>query len=82
MSSDIVAGYSRTEKQNTEAVQQEAMFVVPAQTQQTYVQRLSPENKGDLLYIPLQAGYRSKKQGLTHIWLHATLLATSSPSAM
>jgi hypothetical protein len=25
--------------------------------------------------MPLQAGYRSKKQFLTHIWLHATLVA-------
>jgi hypothetical protein len=49
-------------------------FIVPAQTQQTPVQRLSPESKGDLPYIPLQAGYRIKKQGLTHTWLHATLL--------
>jgi hypothetical protein len=51
--------------------------MVLAQTQQTPVQRLSPENKGGLPYIPLQAGYRNKKQSLTHIWLHATLLATS-----
>jgi hypothetical protein len=29
---------------------------VPAQTQQTHVQRLSHENKGISLYIPLQAG--------------------------
>jgi hypothetical protein len=49
-------------------------FIVPAQTQQTPVQRLSPENKGALHYIPLQAGYRSKKQGLTHMWLHTTIV--------
>jgi hypothetical protein len=30
-----------------------------------------------LTLYALQASYRSKKQGLTHIWLHATLLATS-----
>jgi hypothetical protein len=39
------------------------------------------ENKGALPYIPFQAGYRSKKQGLIHIWLHAALLATSPPCA-
>jgi hypothetical protein len=51
-------------------------FIVPAQMQQTSVQRLSPENKGISPYIPLQAGYRSKKQGLIHIWLYLILLAT------
>jgi hypothetical protein len=45
------------------------------------VQRLSPENKGGLPYIPLHAGYRSKKQGLTHIWLYTSLLATSPTPA-
>jgi hypothetical protein len=34
---------------------------VPAQNQRLHVQRLSPENKGISLYIPLQVGYRSKK---------------------
>jgi hypothetical protein len=53
------------------------MFIVLAQTQQTRVQRLSPKNKGVSSYIPLQAGYRSKKQSLTHIWLHVTSLAIS-----
>jgi hypothetical protein len=55
---------------------EEIMFIMPVQTQQTHVQRLSPENKGVSPYIPLQAHYRGnkiKKQGLTHIWLHATL---------
>jgi hypothetical protein len=52
-------------------------FVVPAQTQGTQVQRLSPENKEFSPYIPLQAGYRSKKQNSTHIWLHVTSLAIS-----
>jgi hypothetical protein len=50
---------------------------VLAQTQWTCKQRLSPENKGVSPYIPLQAGYRSKKQSLTHIWLHMTLLVIS-----
>jgi hypothetical protein len=53
-------------------------FIVPAQTQQTRVQRLSPENKGVSPYIYLQAGYRSKKQGLIHICLYLILLAISS----
>jgi hypothetical protein len=50
-------------------------FIVPAQTQQTHVQRLSPENKGVSPCIPLQAAYRSKKQSSTHLWLHVTSLA-------
>jgi hypothetical protein len=33
----------------------------------THVQRLSPMNKGVSPYIPLQAGYISKQQGLIHI---------------
>jgi hypothetical protein len=54
-------------------------FIVLAQTQWTRVQRLSPENKGVSPYIPLQAGYRSRKQSSTYIWLHVTPLAISSP---
>jgi hypothetical protein len=52
---------------------------VPTQTQCTHVQRLTPKNKEVSPYISLQAGYRSKRQGLTHIWLHVTLLATTLP---
>jgi hypothetical protein len=52
---------------------------VPAQTQQTHVQKLSPENKEVSPYISLQAGYRSKKQSSTHTWLHVTSLAISFP---
>jgi hypothetical protein len=37
-----------------------------------------PENKGALLYLPLQADYRSEKQTLTHIGLPVISLATSS----
>jgi hypothetical protein len=37
-------------------------FIVQAQTQQTHVQRLSPENKWVSPYIPLQAGDRSNKK--------------------
>jgi hypothetical protein len=54
-------------------------FIVPAQTQQTHVHRLSPENKGVSPYVPLQADYRSKKQSSNHIWLHVTSLAISFP---
>jgi hypothetical protein len=61
----------------SEADSQEATFTVPTQTQRTCVQRLSPENKGVSPYIPLQTGYRSKKQSSTHICLHVTSLAIS-----
>jgi hypothetical protein len=37
-------------------------FIVPAQTQQSHVYRLSPENKGVSPYIPLQTGYRKKSK--------------------
>jgi hypothetical protein len=40
------------------------MFIVPAQTQQIAIQRLSPENKGVSPYTLLQAGYRNKKAKL------------------
>jgi hypothetical protein len=43
---------SQRETQDSKAVQQEAMFFVPAQTQRTLVRRLSPENKGALPFIP------------------------------
>jgi hypothetical protein len=43
-------------------------FIVPAQTQRIHVQSLSSENKGVSPYITLQAGYRSKEQGLIHIF--------------
>jgi hypothetical protein len=60
----------------------EAMFIsVPVVAQQIPIQKLSPENKGALPSIPLQAGYSSKKQGLTPMWLYASLLATS-PSGL
>jgi hypothetical protein len=41
--------------------------------------KLSPKNKGVPPYIPLQAGYRSKKQNSTQIWLHMALLPISFP---
>jgi hypothetical protein len=58
---------------DTEAISGKQCFIVPAQTQQTRVQRLSPQNKGSHL---MQAGYRSKKQGLIHVGLYLILLAT------
>jgi hypothetical protein len=57
----------------------EQRFIVPAQAQQTCVQRLRSENKRISDCIPLQAGYRNKKQSSTHIWLHVTSLAISLP---
>jgi hypothetical protein len=44
-----------------EAISRKQHFIVPALTQQTPVQRLSPKNKGVSPYIPLQAGYRGIK---------------------
>jgi hypothetical protein len=63
---------------DSKAVSRKQRFIVPAQTQQTHVQRLSPKNKGVSPYIPFQAGYRSQKQGLVHIWLYLILLANLS----
>jgi hypothetical protein len=63
---------------DSEAISRKQRFIVPARTQWTHVQRLSPENKGVSPYITLQAGYRNKKQGLIHIWLYLILLATLS----
>jgi hypothetical protein len=70
---------SQTETRDTKAFQEAVFISAPAAAQWIHIQRLSPKNKGVSPYIPLQAGYRSKKQGLTHIWLHTTLLATSLP---
>jgi hypothetical protein len=68
------------QRRGTPRLFQEAVFIsVPAAAQQIHIQRLSPENKGVSSYIPLQAGYRNKQQGLTHIWLHVTLFATLPP---
>jgi hypothetical protein len=46
---------------DSEAISRKQRFIVPAQSQRTPVQRLSPENKGVSPYVPLQAGYRGKK---------------------
>jgi hypothetical protein len=50
-------------------------FIEPAQTKWTHIQRLSAENKEDLLCIPLQADYRS-------IWSHtiSSVLSGHDPS--
>jgi hypothetical protein len=66
------------EIRDTEAISRKEHFIVPAQTQWTHVQRLSPKNKGVSPYIPLQTGYRRKKQALIHIRLYFILLATLS----
>jgi hypothetical protein len=70
---------SRTQTRDTKAFQEAVFISVLAAAQQIHIQRLSPENKGVSPYIPLHADYGSKKQGLTHKWLHVTLLATSLP---
>jgi hypothetical protein len=57
-------------------------FIVSTQTQWTHVQRLSPQNKEASPYVHLQAGYRSKKQSSTHLWLHVTFWIFHFPSAM
>jgi hypothetical protein len=67
---DIQAG-----KWDTKALQEATFINTPAGAQRIPIQRLSPENKGALPYIPWQAGYRSKRRGLTPIWLYAALLA-------
>jgi hypothetical protein len=59
----------QAEKWDTKAFQEAISISMLAAAQQVPIQRLSPKNKGDLPYIHLQAGYRSKKQSLTHIWL-------------
>jgi hypothetical protein len=53
---DIQAG-----KQDTKAFQETIFTSMLTAAQWNPIQRLRPENKGALLYIPLQAGYRSKK---------------------
>jgi hypothetical protein len=70
---------SWTETQDTKAFQEAIFISVPAAAQWIRIQKLSPEHNRVSPYKPLQAGYRRKKQGLAHIWLHAPLLATSPP---
>jgi hypothetical protein len=53
-----------------QAIRRKRCFIVLAQTQRTHVQRLRPKNKGVSPYVPLQEGYRSRKQGLIHICLY------------
>jgi hypothetical protein len=67
----------QTGKRDTKAFG-EAMFIgMPAVTQWIHIQKLSPQNKGALPHIPLQAGYRNEEQSLTHIWLLIISVATS-----
>jgi hypothetical protein len=70
---------SRTETWNIKAFPGAVFISELAAAQRIHIQRLSPSNKEVSLYIPLQTGYRSKKQGLTCICLHVTLLTTSPP---
>jgi hypothetical protein len=70
---NLKLSYRRTLRQ----VSRKQCFIVLAQSQQTYVQSLSSKNKGVSPCVPLQ-GYRSKEQGLIHIWLYLILLATLS----
>jgi hypothetical protein len=62
-----VAGVCWLRYGTLEAITRKQHFIVPVQTQWTHLQRLSPENKRVSPYVPLQAGYRSKKQGLIHM---------------
>jgi hypothetical protein len=69
----ILLQESQAEIWDTEQFSRKQHFVVLAQTQRTHVQRLSAENKEVSPYIPLQAGYRSKKQSSTIyscMWLY------------
>jgi hypothetical protein len=56
-----------TEMQDTKAFQEAIFISVPEAAQWTHIQRLSPENREVSPYIPLRAGYKSKRQTLTHI---------------
>jgi hypothetical protein len=68
---DIQAG-----KQDTKTFWEAVFISMLSVAQQIHIQMLSPEDKGALPCRPLQESYRSKKQSLTHIRLHASLLAT------
>jgi hypothetical protein len=72
---ESVAGISKLRYGTLWQFSRKQHFIVPTQTQWTCIQRLSPKNKEVSPYIPLQAGYRSKEQSSTHIWLHVTSLA-------
>jgi hypothetical protein len=56
-----------SQTQDTKAFQETIFIGMMAMTQQIHIHRLSPENKGVSPYIPLKAGYGSKKQGLTYV---------------
>jgi hypothetical protein len=64
---------SRTETRDTEAVQQEAMFYCAGTESADLSPKAEPQEQRVSSYIPLQAGYRSKRQGLTYICFHAIL---------
>jgi hypothetical protein len=64
---------------DTEAVYQEATFYCASTDLADLCPKAEPKNKMVSPYIPLQAGYRSKEQSSTHIWLHVTSMAISFP---
>jgi hypothetical protein len=64
---------------DTETIRQEAMLHCAGMDSADSTPKAEPLEQRGLPYMPLQAGYRSKKQRLTYIWLHATLLAISLP---
>jgi hypothetical protein len=52
-----------------------SLFSKPTATQWTCFQRLSPENKGGLPYIPFREGYRNVGHSLSHRLSHVISLA-------
>jgi hypothetical protein len=85
MSPQKCCGIFQTETQDTEADQQGATIYCDGTDSADSCPKAEPQEQKHIRwepYMPLQAGYRSKEQGLTHIWLHATILSTSLPSAL
>jgi phage shock protein PspC (stress-responsive transcriptional regulator) len=56
---DSVASGLRQWQKGHQSYQEASLLGRPAAAQQTWVQRLSPENKGALPYIQFRAGYRN-----------------------
>jgi hypothetical protein len=60
----VAGGLRQTERlREHQSFQEASLLSKPAATQQTPVQRLSPENKGGFPYIPFSAGYRMEGGG-------------------
>jgi hypothetical protein len=66
---------AQTETERAPKLSGRRLLSKPAVTQWTRVQRLSPQNKGGLPYIPFRAGYRNKGYSLSHTWSYAISLA-------